>query len=331
MAFRRKTLILTLAGMLAFGLSADAFARAGSGGSSGSRGSRTFSAPPATTTAPRGAAPMERSMTSPSQGFSRPGATAPGGGFFSGGFGRGLLGGLVGAGLFGMLFGNGMFGGLGGGMSILGLILQIGLLFLLFKLVMGFIRSRRAAVPGGGSAHSFAQSGTGGGFGGLGGLGSGLGGLGSGLSGAASGVGGGAARKLDVGQADFNMFEQRLASIEQAYGAEDLNALRSLASPEMASYFAEEIAANAKKGVVNKLSDVTFLQGDLSEAWREDNGEYASVAIRFSLIDTMVDRATGKIVSGDPSTPQQATELWTFARRPGGAPSDWKLSAIQQA
>ena len=127
------------------------------------------------------------------------------------------------------------------------------------------------------------------------------------------------------------MFEQRLDSVQKAFGAEDLGALRAQATPEMASYFAEEIAANAKKGQVNKISDVTFLQGDLAEAWREDNSEYASVAMRFSLIDTMVDRATGKIVSGDPSTPQQATELWTFARRAGGSPGDWKLSAIQQA
>lgn len=332
MAIRHKTLILTLAMMLAMGLSTDAFARAGSGFSFGSRGGRTFSAPPATATAPRGAAPMERSMTSPNDSmFRRSPSGAPGaaGGFFSGGFGRGLLGGLVGAGLFGLLFGHGLFGGLGGGMSIIGLLLQIGLLFLVFKLVMGFIRSRGPvtqasaydSTPGQAGARPFGSPNGGAGFGG------GLGGFGFG----GSGVNAARTTRIDVTSADFSMFEQRLASIEQAYGAEDLNALRPLLTPEMASYFAEELAANAKKGLVNKLSDVTFLQGDLSEAWREDTAEYASVAMRFSLIDTMVDRATGKIVSGDPSTPQQATEVWTFTRRAGGAPVDWKLSAIQQA
>jgi predicted lipid-binding transport protein (Tim44 family) len=106
--------------------------------------------------------------------------------------------------------------------------------------------------------------------------------------------------------------------------------MRALATPEMASYFAEELAANAKQGLVNRVSDVTFLQGDLSEAWREQQGEYATVAMRFSLIDTMADRVSGRIVSGDPTTPQQATEVWTFARRVGGTAGDWKLSAIQQ-
>jgi predicted lipid-binding transport protein (Tim44 family) len=129
----------------------------------------------------------------------------------------------------------------------------------------------------------------------------------------------------------LDAFEQRLGHIQKSYGAEDMSAMRALATPEMASYFAAEIEATARKGQVNRLSAVTLLQGDLAEAWREPESEYASVAMRFSLIDTMVDRATGKIVSGDPVTPQVSTEIWTFARHPGGAAADWKLSAIQQA
>ena len=117
MALRPKTLILALAATLALGFAGDANARAGSGFSFGSRGARTFSAPSATPVAPR-AAPMQRSMTSPNANiFSRPSPYSSGS-FFSGGFGRGLLGGFIGAGLFGLLFGHGLFGGLGGGMSI---------------------------------------------------------------------------------------------------------------------------------------------------------------------------------------------------------------------
>lgn len=312
MAFRHKPLILALAATLALGFASDVSARVGGGSSFGSRGARTFSAPSATPLAPR-AAPMDRSMSSPNEGiFRRPSAFGQQGGFFSGGFGRGLLGGFIGAGLFGMLFGNGLFGGLGGGMSILGLLLQIGLLFLLFKLVMGFVRSRPAFQGAGFSPGQGQGQGAARGFGG------------GGFGGAAPNA------KLDVTPADFGVFEQRLVAIETAFGTEDFDRLRSLATPEMASFFAEELAANAKKGVVNRVSDVRFLNGDLSEAWREQQNEYATVAMQFSLIDTMVDRASGRIVSGDPAVPDQATEVWTFARHLGGAPGDWKLSAIQQ-
>ena len=309
MAFRHKTLILALAATLALGFASDASARVGSGFSFGSRGARTFSAPSATPTAPR-AAPMERSMTSPNANiFSR-----PSGGFFSGGFGRGLIGGFIGAGLFGLLFGNGLFGGLGGGLSILGLLLQIGLLFLLFKLVMGFVRGNRPAFQGASNRSGLGQGGA-----------AGFAGFGGGQAGAPRET------KLAITPADFGVFEQRLSAIQTAFGAEDFEHLRALATPEMASFFAEDLAANAKKGLVNKVSDVTFLQGDLAEAWREPQSEYATVAMRFSLIDTMADRVSGKLVSGDPAVPQQVTEVWTFARGPGGAPGDWKLSAIQQA
>ena len=46
-------------------VAADANARAGGGFSGGSRGMRTFSAPPATSTAPNTAAPIQRTMTQP--------------------------------------------------------------------------------------------------------------------------------------------------------------------------------------------------------------------------------------------------------------------------
>ena len=96
-------------------------------------------------------------------------------------------------------------------------------------------------------------------------------------------------------------------------------------TPEMASYYADELAQNASRGVVNRISDVKLLQGDLSEAWREDGVDYATLAMRFTLTDSMVDRASGRTVEG--GTPSEVTELWTFMRARGG---NWLLSAIQQ-
>jgi predicted lipid-binding transport protein (Tim44 family) len=311
MAFRQRFLILTLAAVLALGFVGDAFARAGGGFSFGSRGARTFVMPNSTPTAPRGAAPFDRSAASNGAILGGPPRT----GFFSG---RGmLLGGLLGAGLFGLLFGHGFFG-LGGVSSILVLLLQLGLLFLVFKWIMGFFRGGR---PG------FQNAGL------YGGRGQGFGQASSNSGGAFSTFGGGSGRetKLEPTQADFSMFEQRLGEVQSAFGSEDLKQLGDLATPEMVSYFAEELAANNHTGVVNRISDAKLLQGDLAEAWREQNAEYATVAMRFSLTDSIVDRITGRAVSPNPSTPQQVTEVWTYKRPPGGAPRDWKLSGIQQA
>ncbi len=114
--------------------------------------------------------------------------------------------------------------------------------------------------------------------------------------------------------------------MQTAYSNEDVGALRLRMTPEMLSYFSEELAANASRGVVNKLSDVKLVQGDLAEAWREGDDEYATVAMRYSQVDKLVDRASGRVVEGG-DTPDEGVEYWTFRRADGGA---WMVSAIQQ-
>ena len=298
----------------------DADARAGGGMGSGSRGTRTFSAPPPTRTAPTNAAPIERSITQPA----RPGSPAapvgaparPFGGFFGGGLLGGLAAGFLGAGLFGLLFGHGFLGGLGGFASLLGLILQVGLVILVARLAWSWWQRRQqpAYASGPGPArHDYGPAGL---------LGGGL--LGGGGGAAAANSGG--TSDLQVTPADFDTFERLLGEIQSAYSAEDLNALRARVTPEMLSYFADDLADNSSRGVVNRLSDVRLEQGDLAEAWREGDSEYATTAMRFSLVDQMFDRNTGALVGGS-EAPQEATELWTFRRARGG---QWQLSAIQQ-
>ena len=115
-------------------------------------------------------------------------------------------------------------------------------------------------------------------------------------------------------------------AVKTAYGAEDYGALRHLTTPEAMSYLAEELGENATNGLRNRVSDVKLLQGDIAEAWREDGQDYATLAMRYSSIDAMVDRNSGRLVSGDDHQPSESTEIWTFVRRNG---SDWKLAAIQ--
>jgi len=284
-------------------------ARAGGGGSFGSRGSMTWSAPPSTNTAPYSAQPMQRSMTpnSPSPGFASP---SPG---FGSGFGRssgfmsGLMGGLIGAGIGGLLFGHGFFGGGLGFGGFLGFLLQI---FLLVLLVRFLIRRFRGPSPAfAGAPGIFARGGA----------------PGPGPMGGAGGPAG--PPPIQIGPQDYQEYERLLQNIQAAWSRQDLNALRPLATPEMLSYFAEQLAAQTSQGVRNEVTDVHLLQGDLAQAWREGDREYATVAMRFSMIDVTRD-ASGHIVDGSPTEHVTATELWTFIRSPGGR---WILSAIQQA
>jgi predicted lipid-binding transport protein (Tim44 family) len=209
-----------------------------------------------------------------------------------------------------MLFGHGFLGGMGGFASFLGLLLQIGLVVIVARLAWAWWQRRnQPAYASGPSLRDSFQGGrpNAGGF---------------------MGFGGGSAapadQPIEVTPADFDAFEKLLGEIQTAYGREDLAALRMRTTPEMLSYYSEDFSRNASRGVINQIADVKLLQGDLSEAWSEGSDEYATVAMRYSLSDKMVDRATGRVVEEEPS---EATEFWTFRRARGG---NWVLSAIQQ-
>ena len=291
-------------------------ARVGGGFSSGSRGSRTFSAPPSTSTAPGTAQPFNRTFTqpgNPNTGAQSGGLFNRGGGFFNrpgGGLLGGLAAGFLGAGLFGMLFGGGMFSGIGGFSSILGLILQIVLIVFLVRLAMSWWQRRQMSEP------AYAGAGTGPGAGQS---------QASAFGGRGFGFGSGSA-PLEIQPADYEAFERLLGEIQAAWSNEDIGRMRMLASPEMVSYFERDLEQNRARNRINKVSGTKLLQGDLAEAWREGDTDFASVAMRFSLVDRTLDRTTGQLVEGS-EQPTEITEVWTFMRERGG---NWELSAIQQ-
>jgi predicted lipid-binding transport protein (Tim44 family) len=303
-------------------------ARPGGGGSAGSRGSRTYSPPPTTQTAPTQARPVERSMTeSTRMPVSSPAASRAGlpgaqqGSWMQRNpFMAGLLGGALGAGLIGLLMGGGLFGGLGGAgfAGVLGLMLQLALVAGLVMLALRLFRRRAepqpaAAAPGGAYAREA---------------------YGAGDPqrpaydiGGAAGVPAMAAPAITLDKADFDAFEASLKAVQAAWSNGDLRALGTLATPEMVQYLADDLATNASKGVRNEVSDVVLEAGDLSEAWHEMGRDYATVAMRFSLLDVTRRVSDGQVVDGDLALKTRVTELWTFLRAPGGA---WLLSAIQQ-
>jgi predicted lipid-binding transport protein (Tim44 family) len=308
-----RSRVLTAAALVGLLLApAIADARLGSGSSMGSRGSMTYSAPPSTRTAPGFAAPLQRTLTpnSPTPGYGMPGygygQRSP--------FTSGLMGGLLGAGLLGLLFGGGFLGhGLGFG-GFLGSLLQIFLIVMVARFLWRRLMGGRVAAFAGGPglfARGMAPNGM----------------MGDGMMGGRAGGGRPRGTPITIAQADFQEFEQLLQASQAAWSARDLNALRAMATPEMVGYFSEQLTDFASRGVTNTVTDVRLESGDLSQAWAEAGHEYATVAMRFSMIDVTRDGA-GHVVDGSPNERVLVTEIWTFVRARGG---HWILSAIQQA
>lgn len=333
-------LTLTLAG------ATDALARAGStskssGSSFGSKGSRTHEAAPMertltppTATAPRSTVPpppqaaprpgaVDSAPLAPG-GISRPGAMAPAGmaqqpGFFQRNpFMAGLAGGLVGAGIGSMLFGHSpamaAASDAAPGASMLGLLLQLaligGLAWLAYRLFAG-----RKAAAGAAAANPYARA----------------------MPDqhvepvmaarqqlAAPRV----EREFEPSDEDQQAFTDILLGVQKAWSDGDLAGLRRWASPEVVMFLSEDLSRNTSEGLMNKVENVVLLKGDVSQSWSENGFDYLTAILTFQCVDYMVKPETGAVVSGNPATPVEHTEAWTFGRSSGGG--RWLLTAVEQ-
>jgi predicted lipid-binding transport protein (Tim44 family) len=318
------------AGLITLGLSAEFVdAKPGRGGGSGSRGARTDQSVPSTPTAPR-TSPSGPSNSAAVLGRpAAPAAAQAAAPSRMSTMAKGFAAGLIGAGLFGLLSGSGLFGGLSGIMGFLGLFLQIALIALAARLIWGFFRNRQAsasaspqvagpAVPPDRMARTMDSSG----------------------SAAATAPASAAAYQLQpvepqrsdtvgIGPDDYSAFQGVLANLMSAYSNEDRAGIRRVVTPDVAAVFIKELHENQSRGVINRLGDAQLLQGDLAEAWYEDNIAYATVAVRYAMTDVTVERASGKVIAGNPNQPEETVEIWTFRRDGAGRP--WLLCAQQQA
>ena len=276
----------------------------GRSSSMGSRGLRTYEN--------NNAQPLGRSMAPPAQsGFSRaaPPPAYGGGSFFQRHpFLTGLTGGLIGSWLFGHS-GYAADGTSGG--SAIGTLLELLIIGLLIYFAVRLFR-RHAFSNGwpGRAPFSMPRS------------------LGASAVPARSDRG----RDINLSDADLSAFQAIHSAVQEAWSAGDLGHLRRLMTPEMLSYFSEELTRNASQGVQNIVSDVQLLKGELTEGWEERDLQYATAYMRWRAHDYVIrlGRSAGdpeSIVSGNPRVPVEAEEVWTFVRRRGG---DWLLSAIQQ-
>ena len=291
-------LFLALAPVL---LPSGADARVGGGASFGNRGTRTYMAPPVTRTTPGYVAPLRMAPSYGSPTYGAPGYAGPS-------LMHGFMGGLIGAGIAGLLIGHGFFWGMHGIGGLFGLLIQILLLALLVRWLMRRFAGGSAVAGGGLGAARVTPPGM----------------NPPGMTYAQAPQ---ETVPLAVQPEDYQQFEVALHRVQAAWSAGDIATLQRLATPEMAATFTAQLHDLRSRGLRNEVSDVRLLQGDLSEAWRENGADYATVAMRFSMVDVTRD-ATGRVVDGAPGEHVQAAELWTFLRPPGGV---WILSAIQQA
>lgn len=324
---RHKLFAVLLAAVVTLSMGADAWARAGKGGSMGSRGSRTYDrpiersiTPPTTATQPTAPAmgatqPMYNpgAVRSPATGMATPMAAQPPGFFQRNPMMGGILGGLVGVGIGSMLFGHSpalaAASEAAPGASVVGMMLQLALIGGLVWLAIRFFRRRAAAsAPAGVGAYDREMPA-------------------DYASAANSTPERRVEKEFEVTPEDQETFGRIIEGVQKAWSDGNPVALRQFVTPEVLGWMGEDQARDQSRGVRNVMEDVQLLKGEVSETWSDGKLEYATATITFSAKDYVVRLADNQVVEGDPVNPVEATEAWTFVRSPGGT---WLLSAIEQ-
>lgn len=322
---RRLTVLFTV---LLFALAlplADASAKMGKS-SFGSRGARTIDRPIERSLTPP-PAPPSPTFTQP-QVQPRPQFAAPQPGFAapqsSSFFQRhpmmsGFMGGLVGAGIGSMLFGHSAYASYDAapGAGILGLLVQLaivgGLIWLGFRLFRGSSAGRNGGAGLGGVQRApidvpYEMVGQ--------------------QTALAQPQGmGRVAKEFEPTDQDKGQFAQILIDAQRAWSTGDLAGLRRLGTPEVVSWLSEDLTEYASRGERNLVEDVQLVRGEISEAWRDGNREFATAVLTYTARDHTVRVDTGAVVDGNPSTATQTTEAWTFVRAQGGK---WLVSAVER-
>jgi predicted lipid-binding transport protein (Tim44 family) len=303
------TVIALLTLLMLAGVTADVWARAGSGGS---RGSRSYSSPaqptspvsPGAPASPARPAPMPAPMSSP-----RPSMF----GGLMGAIGGFMLGGLLGGLLFGGL-------GAGAGIGLLDILLIGGGLFLLFRLMQARRHQEPQPAYAGASGWSSSQRP-------------------EAMPSTVVAEPTAADVDLDRGlahirQMDATFDAAALASdaadtfrtVQAAVAARDVRPLAGRIAPELLERLEQQCEELRQGGQFNRLERIQIERTEVTEAWQERGQDFITVAMVGTLLDYVVDTA-GRVVGGSSTVPERFQEYWTFTRLVGARP--WQLTAIQ--
>ena len=114
--------------------------------------------------------------------------------------------------------------------------------------------------------------------------------------------------------------------IVQAFSRGDEDALRSLTSPEVLAGFKTALDERKARGETMQTTLVGLNDAQIVEARAEKS--LALVAVRFDgQFITATHGRDGALLEGDPNTPTNVVDVWTFARPHDATTPNWTLVA----
>ena len=113
-----------------------------------------------------------------------------------------------------------------------------------------------------------------------------------------------------------------------SFANSDTDTLKPLLDAKVYKSFADSIAKRELRNEALETTLVAITSVEVIEV--ELDERLARLTVKFvSEVVSVTRDAEGEIVSGDPRAIDKVTDLWTFAREPGGRDPNWKLASTR--
>ena len=124
-------------------------------------------------------------------------------------------------------------------------------------------------------------------------------------------------------------FSQILIEVQSSWSDQDMDRLKNSVTPEILKYFSNALHQNQSQNLQNKVENIKVMSITISEAWQEEDLQFATAILEWSALDYNMTIDTKRIIDQeDASVAQNSSEAWTFVRYK--ADGKWLLSAIAQ-
>ncbi|MDI6852833.1 MAG: TIM44-like domain-containing protein [Deltaproteobacteria bacterium] len=119
---------------------------------------------------------------------------------------------------------------------------------------------------------------------------------------------------------------QVVENLHAAWNLRDLASLNGTVGEDVLQYLRMGLKILDLRGEVSRLEDVSIDRLAVTAAGRENGREFITLRLEGVLLDYILKRKSGKLVSGSLTYPSTLQETWRFERHEG---QPWKLVDIQ--
>lgn len=117
-------------------------------------------------------------------------------------------------------------------------------------------------------------------------------------------------------QAFLERVKNAFVKIQKAWSEKKLESVQHFLSDGVYDRFNIMLKILSEQNLRNKLDNINVLDCDVRYVHNDEYYNVISISITASIVDTIVEEKTGKIVEGS-TLPDVFEEIWTFIRRPG--------------